>query len=508
MSFTQAPKVLYQQYFKTESDNTRTYALFQFELVSTVSGAYDKLQIDFPETFEIGTFWEQKEIVLKQQSYNVSAIKNRITLIKSDSLAASTWFSLDILAIPTPFDEGYSKFQVISAYKESPDYTVICKTYSNLNQYLTPDYVHSGPVIVVSSETQEDISELNVESGSYSEVLTATFTANCPSNIVIVADPNYPSYVDIGTITCAAGTNFATFQIGVKENTTLTEIVVQFNCTGYVPIRPIKLQIKQNKDVAINVDEIGEVKAGGRSVPKYIVLSKGPFTDLTIKLYIEGYAPTYANVYPRNITLKKGERWGVFWVSCGKNSEGTTGKVIFLFSGTNKDIFMMENRELSFTVTSPDNSPPILFFFNQFFVGYSNVTFEVVMNEPCTVYTALQDPTSPVITFNEIKKKKVQYDYLVGDAIFGEYINNSSDFTYAVKLENLKPNTEYDLQIFIEVYQEIFIIMEIQQQKKSEIMRILFWLHQIYQQKKNYQIQNKNKYFQIYQQNLKQVQIE
>ena len=49
----------------------------------------------------------------------------------------------------------------------------------------------------------------------------------------------------------------------------------------------------------------------------------------------------------------------------------------------------MENRELSFTVTSPDNSPPILFFFNQFFVGYSNVTFEVVMNEPCTVYTAL-----------------------------------------------------------------------------------------------------------------------
>ena len=79
----------------------------------------------------------------------------------------------------------------------------------------------------------------------------------------------------------------------------------------------------------------------------------------------------------------------MFWVSCGKNSEGTTGKVIFLFSGTNMDIFMMKNRELSFTVTSPDNSPPILFFFNSFTVGYSNITFEVVMNEACTVYTAL-----------------------------------------------------------------------------------------------------------------------
>ena len=46
------------------------------------------------------------------------------------------------------------------------------------------------------------------------------------------------------------------------------------------------------------MDEIGEVKAGGRSEPKYIALSKGPFTDLTISLYIEGYEPTYANVYP------------------------------------------------------------------------------------------------------------------------------------------------------------------------------------------------------------------
>ena len=89
------------------------------------------------------------------------------------------------------------------------------------------------------------------------------------------------------------------------------------------------------------------------------------------------------------MTFLKGERWGVFWVSCGKSSEGTSGKVIFLFSGTNKDIFMMETREMSFTVTSPDSSPPILFFFNQYCVGYSNVTFEVVMNEACTVYTAL-----------------------------------------------------------------------------------------------------------------------
>ena len=193
----------------------------------------------------------------------------------------------------------------------------------------------------------------------------------------------------------------------MKENTTLSEIVVEFSCSGYVAIRPIKLQIKQNKDVEIQVDEIGEVKAGGRSVPKYIVLSKGPFTDLTITLYIEGYQPSYANVYPRNITFAKGERWGVFWVSCGKASEGTTGKVIFLFSGTNRDIFVMENRELSFTVTSPDSSPPILFSFNEFYVGYSNVTFEVVMNEACTVYVALQDPRSPPITFNEIKQKKV-----------------------------------------------------------------------------------------------------
>lgn len=89
------------------------------------------------------------------------------------------------------------------------------------------------------------------------------------------------------------------------------------------------------------------------------------------------------------MTFKKGETWGVFWVSCGADSEGTTGKVIFLFSGTNMEIFTMKNREMSFTVTSPDNSPPILFYFNDFSVGYNTISFEVVMNEACTVYFAL-----------------------------------------------------------------------------------------------------------------------
>ena len=133
----------------------------------------------------------------------------------------------------------------------------------------------------------------------------------------------------------------------------------------------------------------------------------------------------------------------------------------------------MKNREMSFTVTSPDNSPPILFFFNDFTVGYNTISFEVVMNEACTVYFALQNPQSPVITFDEIKKKKVQFDYFVGDVIFGEYINNSSDFTYAVALNELIPNTQLIRLLFelfidiickflLKICQGIFIMMAYQ----------------------------------------------
>jgi len=58
-------------------------------------------------------------------------------------------------------------------------------------------------------------------------------------------------------------------------------------------------------------------------------------------LYILGYTPSYATIYPSTLTFKKGDVTNVFWVSVGKNSIGTTGSVIFLLKGTNYQIYTL-----------------------------------------------------------------------------------------------------------------------------------------------------------------------
>lgn len=73
-------------------------SIFLILLISPLSGKPNKFY-----SILLLLFWIK--IALDSQTFNVSAIKNRITFIKSDSLSANAWLSLSILDVPTPLDE-------------------------------------------------------------------------------------------------------------------------------------------------------------------------------------------------------------------------------------------------------------------------------------------------------------------------------------------------------------------------------------------------------------------
>ena len=80
----------------------------------------------------------------------------------------------------------------------------------------------------------------------------------------------------------------------------------------------------------------------------------------------------------------------------------------------------------------------------------NSFSFTIIMNEPSTVYFALQAKEAPIITFDEVKKKRINYDYLNDIYVLGETINNSTDFTYPISVSGIRNNKEYILHVWMQ----------------------------------------------------------
>jgi len=50
----------------------------------------------------------------------------------------------------------------------------------------------------------------------------------------------------------------------------------------------------------------------------------------------------------------------------------------------------------------------------------------------------------------EIKNKKLNYDYFTEHVFFGENINDNVSFLQQIVFDDLVPNVEYDLHVYIE----------------------------------------------------------
>jgi hypothetical protein len=56
---------------------------------------------------------------------------------------------------------------------------------------------------------------------------------------------------------------------------------------------------------------------------------------------------------------------------------------------------------------------------------------------------------TPVVTLEEIKNKKLKYDYYGSDYIMAEYIDDSNDNNYKITITGLEPGFDFVTYIYI-----------------------------------------------------------
>lgn len=99
-----------------------------------------------------------------------------------------------------------------------------------------------------------DLSHLDIEAGSYSEVVTAVFPTVSSSARYIYPKVR-PSYgVSIVPIICPANTNTVSFNIGIADYINTTFIIIEWDSVGYIKIRPVEINVWKNHDIHIYID--------------------------------------------------------------------------------------------------------------------------------------------------------------------------------------------------------------------------------------------------------------
>ena len=97
------------------------------------------------------------------------------------------------------------------------------KTYHNLNQYLTPNFLNAGKLILIGN----DDDEINIEAGTYTNNITLSLSpANSTSqNQTIIITPIYDkAFANLTTFTpmvINVGQTSTNFRIGLDSNITV-----------------------------------------------------------------------------------------------------------------------------------------------------------------------------------------------------------------------------------------------------------------------------------------------
>lgn len=262
------------------------------------------------------------------------------------------------------------------------------------------------------------------------------------------------NFTDVSAITVPVGATQAEIWIGVDSAAVDGTTYIEWTITGdtanrFWVIRPLEVDIVDGQ-TEIFADEVVHVPAGGRTSPLYVTLSNSPLTDLTVLLYQRGSIPTYVNVYPSKLVFKKGELSKPFWVSSGKDTKGIMGSIMFLINGTNADAYYMPKRLRSFIVSRGDSSSPLLFYYSFGTPQGTSISVSVTTSEPCTVYYFVAPRGTLAPLFEDIKEKKIRYDYYGAEYVVGEYVDDTASNTYDFVVRGLRPGMDYDSYFFIE----------------------------------------------------------
>lgn len=169
-------------------------------------------------------------------------------------------------------------------------------------------------------------------------------------------------------------------------------------------------------------------------------------------MFPRGSLPTLVKIYPRVIRFGPDDyqKHSKVWISVGKESEGTKGSIIFAITGPNSDIFRLENPLREYIVVRPERIVPVIQDLEHI-EGDGYIELAISTNEPVTIYWFLQGPQGGIKpTFDDIKSKKLKYDYFGGNYFVGEEISHSATNNFIVNLTNLPIKAYFDLFIFAE----------------------------------------------------------
>lgn len=117
-----------------------------------------------------------------------------------------------------------------------------------------------------------------------------------------------------------------------------------------------------------------------------------------------------------------GKSLGYFWISVGQLTEGTSGNLIVLMKGEDRNIFQLKQRLINFNVINPDFKPPQIISSKIIDVTDTSATFIITTNKPVTVYFTLGPPFQIPLTLEQLKKKKLPYDYFDNPFTIGEIV--------------------------------------------------------------------------------------
>jgi len=449
LSFTTAPQILDVQAFSSSSVLTRVLGNYAFTLSPTVNIALPStLTAEFSSEYDVDTFSKSPTLAINGASANsVTPIGNSILQTLSSTISSGSTFTLTLNNIANPFDSGEKRYPTVYIQDDSSS-TVTVRTYDNLIKPSNLIFSHGGEIVTINDDAMTTIYPGQANQYYFK------FQSATTQLLSIKALPLSPAFVDVSDITVPIGSTQAAIWIGVPSSTTEETVYIEWEIDGdtlnrFWVIRPLGVNIISGQ-TEVFVDEIVYVPAGGRTRPCYITLSNSPLNDLQVQLYQRGSIPTYVNVYPSKLVFTKGELTKPFWVSSGVDTRGISGSILFLINGTNKDSYFMPKRLRSFIISRGDSTSPYLLRNKLAAVGENYITVNASTSEACTIYYFITPKGTPAPVFEDIKDKKIRYDYYAAEYVVGEYVNDTSNYNYTFNVTGLRSGMDYDSYFYIE----------------------------------------------------------
>ena len=197
----------------------------------------------------------------------------------------------------------------------------------------------------------------------------------------------------------------------------------------------------------MNATSVLPIPKAGNSLPITFTVPNGPSLDL-------GIGVTFLSDYP-GITLststvgfRAGQESATLIVYASSSTPVASGSLVLTLSGSNADVYTLQNSLLNFTVISAISAAPTISTFSIDVVLTNSITFSVSASDVCMVYYMLALRYTDPPTLQEAKNLGPAA-YTSTQSIYGSVQIRDSTVPASVTISSLVAQTEYDIFVYI-----------------------------------------------------------